>query len=78
MSAPPRFCRECRWFRLQDDGRPPLCGHPSSLHTETSPVTGEESASRVACWLARIFLAPEYCAPEGQFWEPAEIGFGDP
>jgi hypothetical protein len=76
-----RFCKDCRWFRPQDNGGRPKCGHASAiLPGETGLVHGKPSAPVVLpCHFARSQWGTiDTCGPGGRFWEPAEIGFGDP
>jgi hypothetical protein len=79
MSAPPHLCKDCRWFRPQEGGEPPLCGHPTSVAPDAiNLVTGETVPGYpYKCGSLRSFVAfDDLCGREGRHWEPREIGFG--
>ena len=70
-----KLCKDCRWFRPQEDGKAPLCGHPTSVHPDrTSLVSGELiPGHRYACSDMRYFLAwGGFCGSEGTHWEAAD------
>jgi hypothetical protein len=75
-----KLCKDCRWFRPQDQGQP-LCGHPTSRHPpKVNLVTGEPIPGRVwTCTDLRAFLSfDEFCGEEGRHWEQADtapVGF---
>jgi hypothetical protein len=71
-----RLCKDCHWFRPQENGLQPLCGHEAAiLHGNPDLVFGQSPspATVLPCDQARkswgrLFMT---CGPEGRFWEPA-------
>ena len=77
-----KFCKDCKW--IEPPGRAyAKCTHPTSvLPGEVSLVTGQKGADKqISCEMARTdwgSMKTTDCGPDGQYWEPAVIGFGEP